>query len=195
MKAVLGTASGNESRIVSLVHPPLLEGMPALADQGVIADGQIVAKDGNGKAIAHQAVTGTNMTGAIDGVNKAYTATLTLGEVLPGSVKIDNNNVAPQVLVDDGHGRLVGDGTGTVNYATGAVAASFTTEPAAGKTVKIAHKTKPVGVSVGPCDTDDDESVKAIVHGTVNADLVLTGSAAADAEDISALRAIGVYAI
>jgi len=169
--------------------------MVVLADAGDIADGQIVAKDENGKAIAHKETTGVAMTGTIDGANKDFTATLSPAPALPGSIQIDNNNVAAQSLVDDGNGRLVGDGEGTVNYKTGAVTVSFTTAPAAGKTVLVAHKTQPVGVNVGVCDTEEDESASVLKHGTVNLDLVLTGSSAADAEDIAALEAIGIFAV
>ncbi|HOX30909.1 MAG TPA: hypothetical protein PLB91_01190 [Spirochaetales bacterium] len=195
MKAVLGKITGDVSHVVAQVHPPISGSMVVLADSGDIADGQIVAKDEDGKTIAHKKTTGVAMTGTVDGANKAFTATLSPAPVLPGSVKIDNNNVAAQSLVDDGHGRLEGDGEGTVNYETGEVSATFTTAPAAGKTVLIAHKTRPVGVNVGACDTEEDDSASVLVHGTVNRSLVLTGSSAADAEDIAALKAIGIFAI
>jgi len=195
MKAVVGKIMDDTSRVVARVHPPITENMAVLANSGDIADGQIVAKDKDGAVIAHKKTTGVAMTGTVDGTNKAFSASLSPAPVLPGSVKIDNNNTSAQSLVDDGNGRLMGDGSGTVNYKTGEVAVSFTTAPASGKTVLIAHKTAPIGVNVDACDTEEDESAKVLVHGTVNSDCVLTGSSAADAEDIAALKAIGVFAI
>lgn len=195
MKANLGKVTDDVSRVVSQAHPPIIDNVPVLANAGVLAAGQVLAKDENGKGIAHRKTTGIAMTGVIDGANKSYTKTLSPAPVLPGSVKIDNNNVAAQVLVDDGDGRLVGDGSGTVNYKTGVVAVTFTTAPAAGKTVLVAHKTKPIGVAVSPCDTAEDSSARVARHGTVNRDTVLTGSLAADAEDIAALSGLGIFAI
>lgn len=195
MKALLGKVTSEVSNIVSQVHPPIVSSMEVLAAAGTIKDGQIVAKDGDGKIIAHKKTSDVDMSGTINGTNKDFTITLSPVPVLPGSVRIDNNNTSAQVLVDDGNGHLVGDGSGTVNYATGATAALFTTAPATGKTVKIANKTKPVGVNVGKCDTAEDDLARVLRHGTVNRDLVLTLSSAADAEDIAALVAIGVFAV
>ncbi len=195
MNAVLGTINPAPSRVVSAAHPPILVSKLVLEDAGVIADGQIVALDSDSLLIAHQEVADVDMTGMIDGTNKDFAATLDPAPVLPGSVQIDNNNTAPQVIVDDGHGRLVGGGSGTVNYKTGEVAVTFTTAPAAGKTVKIGHKTQPVGASVNACDTGADDTALVIRHGAVNRDLILTGSLAADAEDIAALEAIGIFAV
>jgi len=194
MKANLATIAPKVSTVVAANHPPVLATMEVLADKGVIADGQLVAKDSDGKLIAHGKVTGAAMTGTIDGANKDFAATLDPAPVLPGSVRIDNNNAAAQFLVDDGHGRLEGDGSGTVNYASGEVAATFTTAPAAGKTVLVAHKTKPVGVNVNECDSGEDDTALVLKHGTVRTKGLLTGATAPDAEDLAALEAIGIYA-
>jgi hypothetical protein len=195
MNANLGTIETAPSRVVVMNHPPITESIGVLEDEGVIADGQIVAKDDDGKVIAHEKVTGAAMTGTVNGTNDDFTATLDPIPVLPGSVRIDNNNTSAQVVTDDGHGKLIGDGSGTVNYATGAVVVALTTPPANGKTVLISHKTKPVGVNVQECDTADDDTALVLRHGTVNADLLLTGSSAPDAEDIAALEDIGIYAV
>lgn len=193
MKATIGTATLEPSRVIAPPLPHLTVNEPVLADQGVIADGQIVAKDANGMTIPHKLTEGAAMTGTIDGTNKNFTATL--GPTLPGSVKITNNNTVAQELVDDGLGHLIGGGSGTIVYKNGAVAAALTTAPAVGKTVVIDHKTKPTGVNIGECDTAEDDSAVVMKHGTVNRDLLLTGAVAADAEDIAALEAISVYAV
>ncbi len=83
-------------------------------------------------------VTGTpsfTPVGLVDGINTAYTvAGATV--ILPGSVIITSSN-PQQTLVDDGVGGFTGDGTGTVNYATGAISVTFTTAPAVGATVSV----------------------------------------------------------
>ncbi len=57
MNANIGTINTAPSRVVSAAHPPILVSMEALADSGVIADGQLVALDAGGKVIAHTALT------------------------------------------------------------------------------------------------------------------------------------------
>lgn len=195
MKANIGTQSLTPSRVIAPGHPPVTGAISVLEDQGVIADGQILAKDSAGEAIAHKLVEDVAMTGTVDGTNKTFAATLDPAPVLPGSVVIDNNNTSAQQLVDDGLGNLVGAGTGTVNYKTGAVSVTFTTAPASGKTVLASHKTQPVGVNSQECDTSEDDSALILKHGTVNRDLLLRGSVAADDEDVAALESIGIFAV
>lgn len=195
MNAVLGTLAPSASKIISGVHAPVVGTMEALADQGEIADGGIVAKDGDGLVIPHEHVAAVDMTGTINGTNKAFSATLAPHPVLPGSVQVDNNNTSAQVLVDDGHGRLVGNGEGTVNYKTGGVSVTFTDAPASGKTVKVLHRTRPIGVLVNGIDTAEEDVAQVLVHGAVNRDQLLVGETAADAQDVEALGDIGIYAI
>lgn len=195
MNAKLSTITPATSKVVVANHPPVMASMAVLENEGTIAEGQIVAKDDDGKLIAHEKVTAAAMTGTVDGTNDDFTATLAPIPVLPGSVRIDNNNTSAQVLVDDGCGNLTGHGTGTVNYGTGAVTVALTTAPASGKTVLSSHKTKPVGVIAEACDTAADDTALVLRHGTVKADLLLRGSAAPDAEDLAALNAIGIHAV
>ncbi len=82
-------------------------------------------------------VAPVNMTGTINGSNKVFTASLTT-PVSRGSVVITGSNPA-QVLNDDGLGGFTGDGTGTINYSTGAVSITFTTAPAVASTVTIGY--------------------------------------------------------
>jgi len=192
MRANIGTQYLTPSRILSTRHPPITDAMSVKEDNGVIADGQIVAKNADGEVIPHAVVSGLAMTGTIDGANKAFAASV--GPCLRGSIAIANNNASAQALADDGNGNLVGAGSGTVNYKTGAISAAFTTAPAAGKTVLLGYRTQPVGVNVEECDTAEDDTAKVIEHGAVNRDLLLTGSAAADDVDVAALKAIGIYA-
>lgn len=78
-----------------------------------------------------------NMTGVIDGANATFTATLTT-PVSRGSVQVDGSNPV-QVLNDDGEGAFTGDGTGTIDYTSGAVSITFTTPPAVASTVTITY--------------------------------------------------------
>jgi hypothetical protein len=200
MNAVVGKQTQAPSRIIAPGHPELTLAESVLEDQGVLADGQIVAKDGDGEIIAHKKVTGLAMTGTVDGTNKVFTAAI--GPFLPGSIVIKNDNETAQEVADNQNGGLVGDGTGSA-LPDGTVSVTLGTAPAEGKTVTIDFKTKPVGVNKQECDTSEDDTALIVQHGTVTRDLLVrnavagavTTSAAADAEDIAALKAIGIYAI
>jgi hypothetical protein len=193
MKANIGKQTLTPSRVLSTQHPPITGSMSVKEDNGVIADGQIVAKDADGEVVPHAIVENVAMAGTIDGANKAFTATI--GPCLRGSIAIANNNASAQALADDGNGNLVGAGSGTVNYKTGAISAAFTTAPAAGKTVLLGYRTQPVGVNLQECDTSEDDTALVVRHGAVNRDLLLTGAVAADAVDVAALEAIGTFAV
>lgn len=79
-------------------------------------------------------VTGaTPATGAINSSNQTYTFTLT-APVARGRLSIVGSNPA-QTVTDDGEGALSGDGTGTINYTTGAVSVTFTAAPITSSTV------------------------------------------------------------
>jgi len=83
-------------------------------------------------------VTGTpsfTVVGLINGVNDSYT--VAAGTVIATRSVVIVGSSPLQRIVDDGLGILTGDGTGTVNYATGAVAFTFTDPPDAGSTVEI----------------------------------------------------------
>ena len=87
--------------------------------------------------MVHQVANVAPATGAIDGANKTFTWTLTT-PVARGRVVITGNNPA-QVLTDNGSGTFTGDGTGTINYTTGAVSITFTTAPAVASTVLLTY--------------------------------------------------------
>lgn len=80
-------------------------------------------------------------TGVIDGVNATYTFTLTT-PVARGRVVVNGSNPV-QVLTDDGVGAFTGDGTGTVDYDTGAVSVTFTTPPIVASTVLATYSYHP----------------------------------------------------
>lgn len=95
--------------------------------------------EGGGSAYREsRIVTGTPsfaVVGLINGVNATYT--VAAATVLqPGSVVLVGSN-PNQIVIDDGAGAFTGDGTGTVNYATGAISVTFTTPPVIGSTVVV----------------------------------------------------------
>lgn len=73
------------------------------------------------------------MVGAINGGNRTFTLSAT-PPISRGSFVVTGD--APmQELVDDGLGGFTGDGTGTINYTTGAVSITFTVAPDIASTV------------------------------------------------------------
>lgn len=80
-------------------------------------------------------------TGIIDGANATFTWTLT-APVARGSIIITGDNPI-QELVDNGLGIFTGDGTGTINYTTGAVSITFTAPPVALSNVLLTYSYHP----------------------------------------------------
>lgn len=76
------------------------------------------------------------MVGAIDSSNMIFTLA-GQPDIARGSITI-TGSTPPQVLVDDGAGNFTGDGTGTINYTTGAISITFNAAPTAG-TVLITY--------------------------------------------------------
>lgn len=115
---------------VATVSVPLLDATNAdfaAKDAGTFYNGNII------KVVHSNPLNTTHAKTGADGTAGAFSFTLQT-PVVPNSVKVVSGGVQ---AVDDGSGVLTGAGvTGTVNYATGAVAATFTTPPANGAAVK-----------------------------------------------------------
>lgn len=82
-----------------------------------------------------------SMSGTIDGTNKTFTLTAT-SPVSRGSFVVSGSNPV-QSMTDDGLGGFTGDGTGTINYSSGAVSITFTTAPAVASTVTATYNYYP----------------------------------------------------
>lgn len=89
--------------------------------------------------IVHK-LTGVAMVGAINSVNTVFTLAGT-AQIARGSVVV-TGTVPAQVLTDNGVGGFTGDGTGTINYTTGAISVTFNAAPTAG-TVTVTYSFMP----------------------------------------------------
>lgn len=116
MNAKLAELDVTQSSVIDGIHPPVIYTMKAKANNGELAPGLVVAKDGSGDLVAY------NPAG-----------------------------VAP---------------------------------------VDVA-----VGVLTQTIDTTRDDAAPVLVHGTVRLSALKVGADAPDADDLAALRALGIYAI
>lgn len=73
-----------------------------------------------------------------DGTQTSFSTTFSRTPVLRETISVASvSNSVSRVLHDDGAGALMGSGTGTVNYETGAITANFSVAPDAGETVAV----------------------------------------------------------
>jgi len=85
-------------------------------------------------------VVDTEVVGSGTGSTPSFTPTLGYSPVRPGTFSMTDGT---QVITDDGNGNLLGDtqaGTNTINYATGAVNASFTSNPGSGVAITATYE-------------------------------------------------------
>lgn len=79
-----------------------------------------------------------------DGVTTSFTATLSYLPVRPydaaAGYRVIISDDAGQTLSDDGVGAFVGNGSGTINYTTGAIAVTFTAAPANGAVIAATYQ-------------------------------------------------------
>lgn len=78
--------------------------------------------------------------------------------IVPGSLRFYTNDTTPLVARDNGHGEIVGDATGSVNYETGEYDVTFETAPAESKTIHAEY-----------CSTDGTDVLRAILAREVDA--------------------------
>lgn len=190
------------NEVIDLKVVPIIRALKLKTDQGVLGKGTPLARNAAGTCVPHKTYAAIDLTGVVDGANKAYThdGSGFDGELAPRSIVVAHGE---QELVDDGCGRLYGDGSGTVNYVTGVVAATFTDAPAEESGAPtIVAKSVPVGVTVRSADTSlntageaKDDVVSTLVFGCVVRDRVTVGGAALTDADAALLAKINVYAL
>ena len=180
-----------EKTVISAIHPAVILSLVIAAGSGVMSPGLILAEGADGKAIPYDPAVATNL-GAGDGVVTDFSGTLS-GLVQPGSVSITDGT---QTLTDDGFGVLSGDGSGTVNYKTGAVAVSFTAAPANTIAVDATHGNKVVGVNAYRTDATAETVAAVVKHGcVVLAALSVKAGSAPGSADIAYLTAATIYPV
>lgn len=177
-------------------HPPVIFPMLAASNQGIIPAGCVLSKDTNGKIIPYAVLSEEEMTGTVNGSNKTFTYDASdIAPLQPGSISVAHGDVA---LQDNGLGVIYGSGgSGTVNYATGAISVTFTTAPAEGSDSPEADAaTAVVGVALRPADTAREDVVSVVVHGTVLRSSLVIGVAAGTITQaaVDALRHLAIYA-
>lgn len=87
-----------------------------------------------------------NLAGG-DGITSSFAGGLQSPPIIEGSLLITDGT---QIVEDDSDGNLTGDGTGTINYITGAYVVNFTLPPSSGATIYAKYQgydpTRPQGV-------------------------------------------------
>lgn len=202
MDAKVWTKTIESNDVADLRIQPMILALQLKSGQGVIGKGVPLMRDSSGLHVPYKTYAAAALSGDRDGTNKAfaYDGSGFVGTIAPLSVTVTHGD---QTLRDDGCGRLYGDGSGTVNYVTGVIAATFTTAPANESDAPVVVASGvPVGVTLRSADTDlnDDNEAKCdvvscVVFGAVIRDRVTVGGSALSDDDAAALRKSGIYAL
>lgn len=105
-------------------------------------------------------LVGVAMVGVIDSANQLFTLTGT-AQIARGSVVVTGSTPL-QVLTDTGLGTFTGDGTGTINYITGAISVTFTAAPTAG-TVLVTYSFMPGNPVMMIANFITDANIKQLI--------------------------------
>jgi len=188
--------------VIDLRITPIVKTLALKTENGVIVAGTVLQRNSDGDCIPHAAYADLEMAGDVNDTNKAYTYAGAgfPGPVAPTTVVVTHGD---QSLQDDGSGRLYGDGTGTVNYITGAVAVTFDAAPASDSGAPVvAARGVPMAVATRYANTelnDDDEAiddvVTCLVFGCVVRDRVNVGGAALGNTDAELLAKANIHAL
>ncbi len=179
MNGVINEIETSAQEAADRRHPPVINRVqfPA-AGHDDIPCGEMLF-EGSRNDTSNQATKGatpadeaskTTKTGTGDGTATAFS--FDLGEVVPGTVKVVTNDSTAKEITDNGDGTLGGEGesgTGTVDYATGHVAITFTAAPANTKTVTVTAIPGSgfIGIANDAVGSSDDDGVNVVLHGTV----------------------------
>ncbi len=175
-------------------HPPVIFPMIAKSNQGIIPAGCVLAKDSDGKIVPYE-VSEEDMTGVVDGTNKAFTLESESAPLLPGTIVLTHGDVE---LTDNGFGVIGGvGGAGVVDYASGVISVTFGTAPAdESDSPKVEASRAVVGVALRPANTSREDVISVVVHGTVLKSSLVLGvdSDAVSQVALDALEGIAIYA-
>jgi len=191
MNPVVGKITYEQRQIVDGDHHIITAGKLKSAN-GTLEAGLVLCKNADGVLVGVDPQS-VDMAGTRDGTNKAFTLASASRPILPGSLVVTHGT---QEILDDGHGVLYGDGSGTVNYRTGAVAATFTAAPANGSSAPVAaFEDVPDSVLLEQVDTTAEDAAPVLVHGAARKSKLVDadGNAVSDGI-IEALRARGIFA-
>lgn len=178
-------------------HGPVLVGIKLQAGDGVYPVGLLLTRNAADTGRPLQVVTG-EVLDAGDGNTKAFGGVLAAAlPVQPGTVVVTDG---VEAFADDGCGRLTGDagGSGTVNYATGAVAVTFNANVVNETDIEVSYVTRVDAVLDETVDTAASTSGNAVVHGTVARQALKVGAVAPappSAAVLALLRAVGIYSL
>jgi len=165
------------------------------ASQGVLPAGLLLTKASGGyepyKAVAAEAV------GIGTGSVKAYTKTLASLPICPGTVVVSDG---VETFADDGLGRLVGSagGTGTIYYATGALAVSFNANVVNTTPITANYETALDAILDEDLDTAVSLAAPVILAGPVTQGVLKVGASAKVAPSaalLARLRKQHLYAV
>lgn len=202
MDAFLYKKEIENAEVLDLRITPVIKTLMLKSEQGIVPKGAVLARNNSGEVVLHKEYAAADLAGTVNGTNKAFTydGTGFDAELSPRTVKVVHGE---QELVDDGCGRLYGDGSGTINYIIGEVAATFTEAPAESSGAPtVTAKTVPIAVALRSADTslnDGDEAkndaVSAVVFGTVVRDRVSVSGEVLSDEDEALLLKAGIFAL
>ncbi|MBF0454957.1 MAG: hypothetical protein HQL72_09125 [Magnetococcales bacterium] len=191
INGIIASTSHNEKPLIDGAHPAVIRAYAAAGGNGDLDAGLLMAKGADGKLIPYDPVAAVNL-GTGDGSATDFSGVL-VGPAQPGSVSISDGT---QTLTDDGYGSLGGDGSGSIDYATGQVSVSFGVAVADTVAVDVTYGNRLVGVNTQVTDAVIDTVVALLCHGCVyTASLVIAGGGQPNAADLERLVGLSIYPV
>ena len=190
VNANIGNVSLKEAPVLAGQGPHMIRTEKLLAGQDDLDPGLVVSLDAADETVPYDEAQ-TKAAGVGDGSEDEFSAVL--GPVEPGSVSVADGT---ETFSDDGFGTLTGDaeGSGKVNYQTGAVSVAFKAAPSAEASVDVSYKPIPRGVLIRKAVADAGVC-EVCIEGKVIRSALKIGSAAPTAAQILMLDRLGIWAI
>lgn len=193
MNGIIGEVSLSAINAADGRHGPVLKNIGLPETHAKIPVGEVLFKKATGAVSLKDAVANTLNTTAFNG--STTDAAVAFGmPLVPGSVKATVGDAIIQDNADGTLGATGDDGDGVVDYATGKVNVSFTDAPANNAVATVVAV--PLSSFAGVCNEDaetDDESVLAVIHGTIVPDIAKINGQPLTAKQIEALNSVGIY--